>query len=288
MILISTIGIFINIKKDEAINMAGKLINFLKKKEIDYLVESRSADCLNEKDKKANFKELREKVDFVALFGGDGTLLRAAKHFAGSDIPLLGINIGSLGFMTVIEVEAVEKAIELILKDEYETENRMMLTAEVYRNNCEVYNGFGLNDVVINRGANFNLIGIELFINNQFVSSFKGDGLIVSTPTGSTAYSLSAGGPIIHPGLEVLVITPISPHNLYIRPLVIGGDDEVLADLEVPGSNMKISIDGRCGFDLRNGDQIKIRKSPQDVTLVKFPDRNFYRILREKMRIGMI
>ena len=288
MILISTVGIFINIKKDEAIKMAGKLIDYLKENEIDYLVESRSADCLNEKERKANFKKLREKVDFVALFGGDGTLLRAARHFAGSGIPLLGINIGSLGFMTVIEVEAVEKAINLILKDEYETENRMMLTAEVYRNNCEVYNGFGLNDVVINRGANFNLIGVELFINNQFVSSFKGDGLIVSTPTGSTAYSLSAGGPIIHPGLEVLVITPISPHNLYIRPLVIGGNDEVLADLEVAGSNMKISIDGRCGFDLQNGDQVKIKKAPHDVTLVKFPERNFYRILREKMRIGMI
>ncbi|MGM0419659.1 MAG: NAD(+)/NADH kinase [Bacillota bacterium] len=288
MILISKLGIFVNIKKDKAIKMAGELIDYLQEENIPYLVEKRSAECFSEADRAADFQELREEIDYLVLFGGDGTLLRAARHFSGTGIPLLGINIGSLGFMTVIEVGAVENAVKSLLRGDFEVENRMMLSARVYRNGDEVYHGYGLNDVVINRGANFKLIGIELSINDQYVSQYHGDGLIVSTSTGSTAYSLSAGGPIVSPELDVLLVTPICPHDLYIRPLVISGNDEVWADLEISGRNMKVSIDGRCGFDLQDGDKVKIKKADAGVSLVKFPERDFYKILREKMRVGVL
>ncbi len=263
------------------------MLDYLDQKSVSYILEEKSSNVLLADYRTATIPELKEEIDYLILLGGDGTLLRAARYFCGTGIPLLGINVGSLGFMTVIEKNNYKKAVEKILADEFTIENRMMLTAEVYRSQKQVYKTFGLNDVVISRGASFKLIGIELYINDEFISNYEGDGLLVATPTGSTAYSLSAGGPIVHPKLKAMLITPICPHNLFMRPMVIGDDDEVMVNLKIPGKKMHISTDGRANLELQNGDKIKIKKSCQEVTLIRFPERNFYQILREKMKVDM-
>ena len=288
MIKIPIIGVIINTQKEKARELAEELLEYLDSKSIPYLLESGSARVISKVSRSAEITELQEKVDFIILFGGDGTLLHTASHFCGTGIPLLGINVGSLGFMTVIEKDCFKEAVDNLLADKYEVENRMMLTAEVYRSGKQVYKSYGLNDVVISRGANFKLIGIELYINGEFISNYEGDGLLVATPTGSTAYSLSAGGPIVHPRLKVILITPICPHNLFMRPMVIGDEDEVSVNLKIPGKKMHLSTDGRSILELQNGDQIKIRKSSQEVSLVRFPGRDFYQILREKMKVDML
>ncbi len=288
MIFIPIIGVIINTQKKKARKLAGELLEYFNSKSVPYLIESDSARVLPEASRSVEISELKGRVDFIVLLGGDGTLLHTASHFCGTGIPLLGINVGSLGFMTVIEKDCFKKAVDDLLAGDYEVENRMMLTAEVYRSGEQVYKSYGLNDVVISRGASFKLIGIELYINGEFISNYEGDGLLVATPTGSTAYSLSAGGPIVHPRLKVMLITPICPHNLFMRPMVIGDDDEVSVNLKIPGKKMHLSTDGRSILELQNGDQIKIRKSSQEVSLVRFPDRDFYQILREKMKVDML
>lgn len=288
MIYIPTIGVIVNTQKDKARELAGELLEYLDNKSIPYLIDSGSATVISETSRSVEMSELKDRVDFVILLGGDGTMLHTASHFCGTDIPLLGINVGSLGFMTVIEQDCFKKAVDELLAGDYEVENRMMLTAEVYRSGEQVYKSYGLNDIVISRGASFKLIGIELYINGKFISNYQGDGLLVATPTGSTAYSLSAGGPIVHPRLKVMLITPICPHNLFMRPMVIGDNDEVSVNLKIPGKKMHLSTDGRSILELQNGDQIKIRKSSQEVSLVRFPDRDFYRILREKMKVDLL
>jgi len=288
LIFIPIIGVIINTQKDIARELAGELLEYLNSKSVPYLIESKSARALSTTSRSVEISELKERVDFIVLLGGDGTLLHTASHFCGTGIPLLGVNVGSLGFMTVIEKDCFKKAVDDLLSGDYEVENRMMLTAEVYRSGEQVYKSYGLNDVVISRGASFKLIGIEIYINGEFISNYEGDGLLVATPTGSTAYSLSAGGPIVHPRLKVMLITPICPHNLFMRPMVIGDDDEVSVNLKIPGKKMHLSTDGRSILELQNGDQIKIRKSSQEVSLVRFPDRDFYQILREKMKVDML
>ena len=240
------------------------------------------------KENKADFALLREKADFILLFGGDGTFLHTAHHFSGTNIPLLGINLGSLGFMTEIEVDQFDKALDGILNGDYTIEKRMMLEARVLRNDYEVFHSFGLNDVVINRGANSHLINIDLQINGEFVSHYRGDGLILATPTGSTAYSFSAGGPIVNPNIRAILITPICPHSLHVRPMVISEEETIEIVVSGEEEQMNIATDGRFNYDLMCEDHISISASDNDISLVKLPDRTFYTILREKMRVGLV
>lgn len=268
--------------------MGKKVVNILKNKDINYLIEEKSADMLNLNEKGADFTLLREKSDIILLFGGDGTFLHTAHYFAGTDIPLLGINLGSLGFMTEIEVDQFEKALSVIIDGDYTIEKRMMLEARVFRDSHEVFHSYALNDVVINRASNAHLININLQINDEFINQYSGDGLILATPTGSTAYSLSAGGPIINPKIRAILITPICPHSLHIRPMVISEEEKI--DIVVSGEEKKMNIatDGRFDYDLMSGDRISISVSDNDISLIKLPDRTFYTILREKMRVGLV
>ena len=189
--------------------------------------------------------------------------------------------------MTEIEVKQFESALDRIITNDYYIEKRMMLDSKVYRNNNEVFHSLSLNDIVINRAANARLIDIDLYINNELVNSYNGDGLIISTPTGSTAYSLSAGGPIINPKTEAILITPICPHSLHIRPMVIGPWEKIKVVVNSNESHMKVNSDGHYNYALRDEDKLFIKKSTKTVSMIKFAEKTFYSTLRKKMRVGL-
>lgn len=222
--------------------------------------------------------------DMVICLGGDGTFLKAARKVYGKDLPMLGINLGSLGFLTEVDRNNIDKAIEKVFNNEYEVEERMMLDAVIYRKDAEPLRDIALNDVVIARGAVSRILNVKTYINNIFVDTFPGDGLIVSSPTGSTAYSLSAGGPIVEPDMDLLLVTPICPHILYSRSFVAKPYSKVKAvvDEEYRHGAM-VTLDGQEGYEINGGDFVEIKKSAHSVKLVKINPRNFFNILRTKI-----
>ncbi|MGM0436731.1 MAG: NAD(+)/NADH kinase [Bacillota bacterium] len=287
---IDKIGLVINTEKNRVVDIGEKALDLFNKKNIEYYIEKDSAlklDLDKNDHEIAGYNRLRKEADIIILFGGDGTFLHTAHHFIGTDIPLLGVNLGSLGFMTEIEVKQFESALDRIITHDYYIEKRMMLESKVYRKNSEVFHSHSLNDIVINRAANARLIDIDLYINNELVNSYNGDGLIISTPTGSTAYSLSAGGPIINPKTEAILITPICPHSLHIRPMVIGPWEKIEVVVNSNESNMKVNSDGHYDYDLKDEDKLLIKKSRKTISMVKFPEKTFYSTLRKKMRVGL-
>ena len=288
--IIDKIGLVINTDKNGVVNVGKKALNLFKKKNISHYIEQDSAQKLNLNKKNykiADYNRLRKEVDAVILFGGDGTFLHTAHHFIGTDIPLLGVNLGSLGFMTEIEVKQFESALDRIISGDYYIEKRMMLESKVKRKDREVFHSISLNDIVINRDANSKLIDFNLYINNEIVNSYNGDGLIISTPTGSTAYSLSAGGPIINPTTEAILITPICPHSLHVRPMVIGPWEKVKVVVSANKSQMKVTSDGHYDYGLKDEDELLIEKSNKTISMIKFPEKSFYSTLRKKMRVGL-
>lgn len=286
MISIPDLGVIVNTEKEQAVNLARSFLQFMEDRSVPCLVESDAAVALDRPDLSGDLAELRSWSDYAIIFGGDGTMLRTAGKFCGTDIPLLGVNAGSLGFMTVIESDTLLDAAEDLISGNFSTAERMMIETVVRREGQEIYHCHGLNDAVISRGDNQNLLRLNFYIDEEFIAEYQGDGMIAATPTGSTAYSLSAGGPIINPGLEVMLLTPICPHNLYIRPMVIRSDEQVRIKPRTKSGGMRISTDGRSTCSLSNNDEIIVERSDNEVKMIHFPDRNFYRILRDKMKLG--
>jgi NAD+ kinase len=225
-------------------------------------------------------------MDLVVVLGGDGTLLKAARFYGDQGAPVLGVNLGGLGFLTEIAREEFPLLFEKILAGDFQTEPRMMLAAEIIRKGEARPSTPFLNDVVINKGALARIIDLETSINNQFLTSYRGDGLIVSTPTGSTAYNLAAGGPILHPALETIIITPICPFALTNRPIIV--QDNVVIDIRL-GSKARevwLTFDGQVGYPLEGGDVIRVKKTADSLRLIKSPFKNYFEILRTKLKWG--
>ncbi len=285
---ISIFGLVLNIKKKKSFSIVARVIDWFEKRDIDYLVEKKASGLVGKENKSADYARLRKEADIIILFGGDGTFLHTAHHFIGTDIPLLGINLGRLGFLTEIETDALEETLALLVKGDYEIQKRMLLDASVRRGEKEAAQSHALNDVVVNRGANARMVKIMLYINDEFVNSYRADGLIISTPTGSTAYSLSAGGPIINPTIRAILITPICPHTLYVRPMVISEKEKLKVIISGEKDEMKLTADGRYNYDLVDNDKIIVSASDKDVSMIKFPERTFYTVLHEKMRVGLV
>jgi len=222
--------------------------------------------------------------DIVVCLGGDGTFLKAARKAYKKDIPILGINLGNLGFLTEVDRLDIDKAIEQLFCGNYKIEERMMLEASIYRDGKEPVKDTALNDVVITRGAISRIIHVKAYVNDIFVDTYPGDGLIVSSPTGSTAYSLSAGGPIVEPDTDLILMTPICPHILYSRSLITKADSTVRAVVDEDFQhNAIVAIDGQEGYEIKGGDMVEVRKSPYTTKLVRMNPRNFFNILRTKI-----
>jgi NAD+ kinase len=227
-----------------------------------------------------------EPLDLVVVLGGDGTLLKAARLYGHQEAPILGVNLGGLGFLTEISLDELRPLFERIFRGEYQTENRMVLTAGIIREGevCPVIPF--LNDVVINKGAVARIIDLETSIGGQFLTSYRGDGLIVATPTGSTAYNLSAGGPILHPALKTILLTPICPFTLTNRPIILQDDAVIDIRLGTKASEVWLTFDGQVGYPLNAGDLVRVQKAVKSIRLIKTPYKNYFEILRTKLKWG--
>ncbi len=224
--------------------------------------------------------------DFLIVIGGDGTLLSAARVVGTTGKPILGVNLGSLGFLTAITLEELYPVLEKIFSYDFDYDERMMLVAHVHRLGERVANYTVLNDVVITKGALAKIIDIETTVGEMYLSTFKADGLIISTPTGSTGYNLSAQGPIVYPTLRTIVITPICPHTLTNRPLVIPDDMQIRAALRSEETDVFLTLDGQVGFGLRRGDVVEVKKADAPLRFFRSPFKDYYAVLRTKLKWG--
>ncbi|MBI5102356.1 MAG: NAD(+)/NADH kinase [Nitrospirae bacterium] len=230
--------------------------------------------------------EIATAADMVLVLGGDGTMLSASRLVAERGVPILGVNLGSMGFITEINREELYAALENMFSGECDLEDRLMLTAKVYRGGEIAAEYFVLNDVVINKSALARIIDLDAFIHGTYVTTFKADGLIIATPTGSTAYSLSAGGPIIYPTLDSIVLTPICSHTLTNRPIVLPGDFQVRLILKTHSEDVFLTLDGQIGLPLMVNDVIEIEKSAFKTRLSMPCERDYFKVLRNKLKWG--
>ena len=260
---------------NEALNL---MINSISNLDINLYID-KSSNNKNENFTVLEHKEFVKKVDIVVVFGGDGTLFNAARKYLNYDIPILGINMGNVGFLTDISTDNFEKTIKEVLDGNYKIEERNLVSAKFGNNHL-----YGLNEVVIHSGAYAQLMRYRLNVNDKVVYEQRSDGLIIATPTGSTAYALSAGGPIIHPSLDVWTILPMLPQSLSSRPFVISTDEKVVMDLfDGPHENAKICVDGQDDIDIPYGEKILISKMEKTLKLVHPNDNDFFEACREKL-----
>ena len=260
---------------NEALNL---MINSMSNLDINLYID-KSSNNKNENFSVLEHKEYVKKVDIVVVFGGDGTLLNAARKYLNYDIPILGINMGNVGFLTDISTDNFEKTFKEVLDGNYKIEERNLVSAKFANNHL-----YGLNEVVIHSGAYAQLMRYRLNVNDRVVYEQRSDGLIIATPTGSTAYALSAGGPIIHPSLDVWTILPMLPQSLSSRPFVISTDEKVEMDLfDGPNENAKICVDGQDDIDIPYGEKILISKMEKTLKLVHPNDNDFFEACREKL-----
>ncbi|MDO9515341.1 MAG: NAD(+)/NADH kinase [Syntrophales bacterium] len=276
---IRRVGIIANSTKEKAPEYALRLAGWLSERGVAVLFEEEIAAKINMPGVSGN--DLAPEVDILVVFGGDGTLLMAARLAMGYDVPILGINMGGFGFMTVVNLDEMLGAMELILDGKYRTSERMMLSVSV-----EGAQHPALNDVVINRGNLSRMVNLETFVDGKYLSTFKADGLIISTPTGSTAYSLSSGGPIVLPELNSIIINPICPHTLTNRPLVLPPDSTIEVIVWTKEGKASVTLDGQDLFILKSGDRVGIQKSENHINLVESPHRDYLEILRTKLGWG--
>ncbi|SEF82553.1 NAD+ kinase [Caloramator fervidus] len=273
------IGVVVNKTKDVNLTTTKRLIEFLLNKGCNVFINEDSLEI-----KGVSQEDVFKKSDFIVVLGGDGTILRVARMQIPYNKPILGINFGNLGFITEAEKDGMFDAIEKLLSGNFTIEKRMMLKADIYRDEKIEKTLFCLNDICITKGAISRIIKLDTFIGSTHVETYRGDGLIVSTPTGSTAYSLSAGGPIVYPELEVIIVTPICPHSLNSRSIVLGSQQELQVRVLDENEGVFLTTDGQFGLKLRGGDKVFISKSEHMAQFVRVYNRNFFDVLQKKLK----
>ncbi|MCL1804428.1 MAG: NAD(+)/NADH kinase [Clostridiales bacterium] len=275
------IGLITNVRQEKAQEFAARLAGWLASHGYQSYALARQEDA--PPDLAAPSEEpLMEDTDMVVAMGGDGTLLSAARITAPHSIPILGVNMGNLGFLTEVEAENLYRGLEQVFRGEYTEDHRMMLQVEVRRNGKTIREMCGLNDVVIHKGALSRLLEINFWVENDFAGSCKGDGIIIASPTGSTAYSLSAGGPVVHPSLEVMIQTWICPHTITARPTVIPPDKHCTIELEDVSSEVLLTVDGQASQPLQEKDRILIKKAPYKAIFIRLAPLKFFSLLKTK------
>ncbi len=283
--MVNRIGIYTKPKKPEAIPLAKNLIEWLGAREIQVFVDDEIGQALQHPLSRPR-SELARVSDLLIVLGGDGTLLSAVRAMEGRNIPLLGVNLGGLGFLTEVTLDELYPLLELVLAGKAKIERRMKLCATVWRKGEQIGRYCILNDVVISKGVLARIILLRSSINGAYVTTYRGDGVIVSTPTGSTAYSLAAGGPIVYPCMDTILISPICPHSLTHRPLLIQDLAKVELTLESEDSDVHLTLDGQIGCALLPFDQVIITKAADTVSFIKSPFKDYFQILRTKLKWG--
>lgn len=278
-----TIGVFAKKGEPLAVKAVKDLLRLLKGKKCKVLIEDHVASVL--KVKGVDRQEIPPLSDVIIVFGGDGTLLGVARLVGNLGIPILGVNVGGFGFITELSGDEVKESLDVILSDRDCFEERIMLLADVYRKGKKIIQHNALNDVVLNKSALARMFDVDIYIDGNRITTFRIDGLIISTPTGSTGHSLSAGGPIMYPTLESFLMTPICPHTLTSRPIVLP-DTFVLEAHIKSGDDIYLTLDGQEGYPLKVSDKIKIKKADYKTKFFVLHDRDYFKILRTKLKWG--
>ncbi|HUK53073.1 MAG TPA: NAD(+)/NADH kinase [Candidatus Binatia bacterium] len=283
---IRTVGIISKPRKEDLCAIVPGLIEWLEKRGVKVFYDQETADCVGQPERILERSELGRRADLAVILGGDGTLLAAARALGDHDVPVVAINLGGLGFLTSFPREQLYPALEIVLGGNYRISERVLLDATLERAGAAVARHRALNDVVVNKAAMARILELDMYLDGSYACSYRADGIIFSTPTGSTAYSLSAGGPILYPQVGAFVVTPICPHALSNRPLVV--PDEMRIELVVACGEEPafLTIDGQVGVELRDKDRIFVTKAPTKMKLVRPPGRLYFEILREKLKWG--
>src|SRR5687768_6833433 len=281
--MIRAVGLVAKYHEPKATEMVRWLVPWLKKRGLKVYVENGIARSGGVSSSK---KEMAAKADLIISLGGDGTLLNIAPLVERPDVPILGVNLGGLGFITEVAPDELEAALTKTLEGDYEVEQRMTLEVRVQSGKGKPHKFRVLNDAVITKGARSRIIDLETFLGDDYLCTYRADGLIISTPTGSTAYSLAAARPILEPTLGAIVLSPICPHTLTNRPIVVPSNAAIRVTLRSLGDTVFFSPDGQQGIRLHNGDKVEARDYGLPVSLIKLPSRSYYEILREKLKWG--
>ncbi|MEH6582943.1 MAG: NAD(+) kinase [Halioglobus sp.] len=280
------VGLVGRSQQDGLVAVLRELLDLLEARGLDIILESRLGELVPDHSPRLGSRdEIGQEADLVIVVGGDGSLLSAARTLAKYDVSVLGVNRGRLGFLTDISPDEIARQVPAVLDGHYERDSRFLLDAQVRRDGQVVGRADALNDVVVNSGTSAQMIELELSIDGIFVYRQRADGLIISTPTGSTAYSLSGGGPIMHPSLDAVVLVPMYPHALSSRPIVVDGNSEIRIDiLERNRIHPPVTCDGQVNMTARPGDSIYITKEPHRLTLLHPVGHSFYASCRDKLR----
>ncbi|GGE10451.1 NAD kinase [Marinithermofilum abyssi] len=280
----TTIGILINRGKPKAFIVTRELVRLLEQRNAGVLLEMDVAREIGRPELGASEEELPVRADIAFVLGGDGTLLGVARKFAAYRVPILGFNLGHLGFLSEAEPDSLASAVDRVLAGDYYIEKRIMLDAEVVRDGEVRDTSIALNDVGIAKGSFSRMITSTVYMDGMYLGTYSGDGVIVSTPTGSTAYSLSCGGPIVWPGVNSLLLTPICPHTLTARPMVLPTDCLLEIKVSATHQDIGLTIDGQLGYRLEVDDVIRVRTSPCITSLIKWKERSFFEVVRRKLQ----
>jgi len=279
------VGIIPNWHKNNSALVVDKVESFFSEHKVDLLIaEDKKVDFYSDCSLSEQLNSWYDKLRLIIVVGGDGTILRVARDLAFWNIPVLGINLGQKGFLAEIEVEQMERFLHYIVSEQYDYQERMMLEAILMRNGKELGKYMALNDIVVARGPFSRIVKVDVYINKDYMESYSGDGVIIATPTGSTGYSLSAGGPIINPTMKLSVITPICPHSLYNRSVIVDKTDKVKLKVDSSQVQVALTVDGQVRFSLEDKDQVFIQCAEQTVRLVCFHDHSFYHLLHQKLK----
>lgn len=278
------VGISAKTSSLDALRLAGQTAERLLSRGLQVIFESDTAEALATHTPSLDRSELGERVDLLITLGGDGTLLSVARH-AAPDVPIIGVNLGTLGFLAEINVDEFPQVLDQVLSGSYQVDRRSRLRVTVEGGAGE-HRFRVLNDAVINKSALARIIEMRVEVGGKLVSTFRADGLILCTPTGSTAYNLSAGGPIVFPSMEAIVMTPICPHMLSNRPIILPDDVEIEITFVAHNDEVFLTLDGQEGIPLDSSHRVRIRRSGDAVALVRNPSRSYFEVLRAKLKWG--
>ncbi len=283
---IKKVGIISKPRKSEVREVVPGLLQWLREHGIEVFIDKETGAILESNEQCVKRNEMPAQVDLLVVLGGDGTLLATARALNRRPVPILAVNLGGLGFLTVTTREELYPTLEQVLAGNFRSERRVQLEGEIVRADEVLASFLALNDVVLNKGAIARILDFDVFADGQLISTYKSDGLIVSTPTGSTAYSLAAGGPVTAPSVEAFIVTPICAHTLTNRPLVLPDSVTIEVVVKTQRESAYLTVDGQVGIAARSEDTVRMRKSCSYVELIQPPNKNYFEILRQKLKWG--
>lgn len=283
---LKTIGVFVGPQKHEALDVVRDLREWCQKNGIELRTVGLAANQTGSASFMERGEELPEDIDLVVVLGGDGTMLGAARLVGSRQVPVLGVNFGWLGYLTEFTLNELFQALDAVRHGDFSVDRRILLDVNLNRDGKIIASNRALNEAVVNKGTTVRMIELECYIDGLFVNGFRADGMIVATPTGSTAYSLSAGGPIVYPSMDAIILTPICPHMLSNRPVVVSGESVVEILFKSVTDGLTLTLDGQLGAALMPDDRILIMRSKTTFDLIRPTNRNYFEVLRTKLKWG--